>query len=190
MSAARMTKGERQELGQIVRKRERVMKAQAQERSALLLAEFDASLAKIYSYDDDPVWKEAQVEAERAVTEAQDKIADRCQQLGIPREFAPGLNIFWHGRGHNAVADRRNELRRAAKSRIAAMEAEALTKIERLSLQAQTEVIASGLESDAAKTFLNSMPAMDALMPPIEIGEIQSLVEMRRTERKSLEWMN
>ena len=36
-----MTKGERTELGQLIRKREKVMKSQAQERSAALIAEFD-----------------------------------------------------------------------------------------------------------------------------------------------------
>ena len=37
-----MTKSERAELTQLIRKREKLMKSQAQERSALLLAEFDA----------------------------------------------------------------------------------------------------------------------------------------------------
>jgi hypothetical protein len=92
--------------------------------------------------------------------------------------------MFWHGRGHNAVAERRAELRRAAKSRVDAIEKEAVTKIERLSLQAQTEIIANGLESDAAKEFLNAMPALEALMPPIAFDEIQSLVETRRSQRR------
>jgi hypothetical protein len=186
---AGMTKTERQELGQLIRKRERVMKAQATERSALLLADFDAASAKIYHYDEDPVWQRVQADAERAIGEAQRAIAARCKDLGIPEEFAPGLNMFWHGRGHNAVAERRAELRRAAKSRIEAIEREAVTKIERLSLQAQTEVVAQGLESDAAKAFLNAMPDMEALMPPIQVGEIQSLVESKRAERKQLGWM-
>jgi len=38
------------------------------------------------------------------------------------------------------------------------------------------------------KAFLNSMPAIDTLMPPIVIGEIQSLVEAKRAERKQLGW--
>lgn len=179
-----MTKAERQELGQLIRKRERVMKAQAQERSALLLAEFDAASAKIYHYDEDVVWREIHAEAEKAVMAAQAAIAARCTEMGIPEEFAPGFHFGWHGRGHNAVAERRAELRRAAKSRVEALEREAITKIERMSLEAQTEVIAHGLESEAAKKFLDSMPKMDALMPPIEVGEIQTLIETRRAERK------
>lgn len=184
---AAMTKSERQELGQLIRKRERVMKSQAQERSALLLAEFDAASAKIYHYDEDTVWQSVHAETERAVEAARIAVSARCQELGIPAEFAPSLSFAWYGRGHNAVSERRAELRRAAKSRIEALEREAITKIERLSLQAQTEVVAQGLESEAAKKFLETMPNVDALMPPIQFGEIQSLVETKMVSR-NLEW--
>jgi len=179
-----MTKGERQELGQLIRKRERVMKMQAQERSAALLAEFDAQSAKIYHYDEDPVWQRVQREAASAIETAKVEIASRCQELGIPPEFAPDINIYWNGRGHNAVAERRAELRRAAKSRIAAIEADAIHKIEMLSLQAQTQIVANGLESEAAKQFLNAMPALDQLMPPVQFDEIASLVETKRAQRR------
>lgn len=188
---ATMTKGERTELGQLIRKREKVMKSQAQERSAALIAEFDQQSAKIHHWDDDTIWSQAKDEAEKAVEEARVSIAARCEKLGIPVEFAPTLQLTWYGRGHNAVAERRTELRRAAKSKIDALEKEAITKIERMSLEAQTQVIASGLESDAAKTFLNAMPSMDALMPPVEIGEIQSLIEAKRAERRgALDYLN
>lgn len=179
-----MTRGERQELGQLIRKRERVMKIQAQERSAALIAEFDAQSAKIHHYDEDPVWQRAQAEAQKAIDIAKVEIAARCSELGIPAEFAPGLEMYWHGRGHNAVRERRAELRRAAKSRVEAIEKEAITRIERMSLEAQTEVVANGLESDAAKAFLGAMPAMDALMPPVQFDEISSLVEAKRAQRR------
>lgn len=179
-----MTKGERADLLSLVKKREKVMRAQAVERSAALLAEFDAQSAKIYSYDDDATWQALHAEAQAAVDKANEEIAKRAKERGIPAEFAPGLAFGWHGRGHNAVADRRAELRRAAKSKIEALEKEAITKIERLSLTAQTEIVASGLDSDSAKAFLDAMPKLEALMPPIEIGEIQTLVETRRAERR------
>lgn len=184
-----MTKGERQELSQLVRKRERVMKCHAQERSAALLAEFDAQSAKIYSFDDEAVWQQAQAAAEEAVTKANEAVQRRCKELGIIEEFAPGFSFHWHGRGHNAVAGRRAELRRAAKSKIEALEKEAVSKIERMSLEAQTQVIASGLESEAAKKFLDSMPSMETLMPAVHVGEMQELVESRRTQQR-LEYMH
>lgn len=185
-----MTKSDRQELGQLVRKREKLMKAQARERSAALLAEFDVSMAKIYHWDDDPTWAEVKAEAEKAVAKAQEAVAERCKELGIPVEFAPGLQMFWHGRGHNAAAERRTELRRAAKSRIDALEAEALTKIERMSLEAQTAIVAQGLQSDAAQKFLSEITSVETLMPSVDAGEIQALIEAKHAERPRYERYN
>lgn len=179
-----MTKGERQELSSLIRKREKVMKAQAEERSAALLAEFEAQSAKIHHYDEDPVWARLTQDAREAVDKARIELAARCKEMGIPEEFAPQLEFHWHGRGHNAVSSRRDELRRAAKAKIVLIEKEAVTRIERMSLEAQTSIIASGLESDAARAFLGSMPAMDKLMPPVQFDEIQSLVETKRAQRR------
>ena len=67
----KMTKGERQELGQLIRKREKVLRAAADERAAAMLADFDAQCAKIYSFDDDRVWAEAVAAMERAEKDAQ-----------------------------------------------------------------------------------------------------------------------
>src|SRR5690349_5211328 len=109
----KMTKTERTELGQLIRKRERVMKTMAAERAAQMLAEFDAQLSAIYSYDDDETWKKAHTEAEKVIEQSNEIIAARCAELGIPKEFAPSLQFGWYGRGENAVKDRRRELRQA-----------------------------------------------------------------------------
>lgn len=179
-----MTKGERDQLLSLVKKREKVMKVEAAKRSATLLAEFDAQSAKIYHWDEDAVWAKVKEEAEAAIVKAQIQIAARCKELGIPVEFAPGLNMYWHGRGHNEVASRRTELRRAAKSKIEAIEKEAIGKIEALSLEAQTNIIAHGLESEAAKAFLEQMPKLETLMPPVQVQEIQSLIEAKNKGRQ------
>lgn len=179
-----MTKGERDQLLQLVKKREKVMKVKAAERSATLMAEFDAQSAKIHHWDEDAVWASVKTEADKAVEAAKLAIAARCSELGIPTEFAPGVEMYWHGRGHNAVASRQTELRRAAKSKIEAIEKEALSQIEQFSLEAQTQIIAHGLESEAAKLFLEQMPALETLMPSLQISQIQQLVETRRQEEK------
>jgi hypothetical protein len=173
----KMTKTERSELGQLIRKRERVMKSQAAERAALMLAEFDAQSARIYSFDDDEIWEKATREARKIVGDSNAKIKTRCRELGIPSEFAPSLDLGWYARGQNAVASRRTELRRMAKSRIDAIECEACTKIERRSLEAQTEVIANGLESAAAREFLEKMPSLESLMPQVDAKEIKRLCD-------------
>lgn len=179
----RMTKGERTELLQLIRKRERVMTASAHERAAAMLAEFEKQCASIYSFDDDAVWAAAMIEAEATVARTQAAIAERCRELGIPKEFAPGIACGWYGRGQSAVAQRRGELRRVAKTKIAAIEAEAVAKIERLSLDAQTDLLAKGLETDGARAFLSDMQSVEALMPAIDAVEIKAIVDARHAER-------
>lgn len=179
-----MTRAERQELGQLIRKRERVMKAGAEDRAAAMMAEFEAQCGAIYSCDDDAVWKQAMMAAEEVVNAAKATVADRCRDLGIPPEFAPGIHLFWSGRGQNALNERRGELRRMAKTRIEAIKREAVTKIERLSLEAQTEVVAHGLESEAARGFLERMPALDTLMPALDAHEIKAVVDQRAKRRE------
>jgi hypothetical protein len=180
----KMSKSERVELGQLIRKRERVMKSYAAERAAQMLAEFDKQSAQLYAFDQDEVWKKSAEEAKRVVEEANKAIAERCKELGIPEEFAPSLDFGWQERGQNAVASRRGELRRMAVSKIKAIEAETLTKIERLSLLAQTEVIANGLESAAAREFLEKMPSLDTLMPSLDVAEIKRLQDERHDEHR------
>jgi len=181
-----MTKGERVELGQLIRKREKVMKSMASERAAQMLAEFDRQSAQLYSYDQDEVWKQAAVLAEQAVNQANEDIRKRSRELGIPDEFAPSISSCWMDRGQNAVAGRRAELRRMAKSKIDAIEAEAVTKIERLSLVAQTEVISNGLQSRAAREFLDKMPSLESLMPQITATEVKKLADEKRNNRRRM----
>lgn len=182
-----MTKSERVELGQLIRKRERVMKSMVSERAAAMLLEFESQCAAIYSFDQDEIWERSFKEAERVAKEAQATVAERCKELGIPKEFAPSIHIDWYSRGQNAVASRRAELRKVAKAKIAVVEKEALAKIERMSLDAQTEVIAHGLESDAARGFLERMPSVEVLMPTLNAAELKQLQERKeRTHRRGM----
>jgi hypothetical protein len=65
------------------------------------------------------------------VEKAQQQIAKRCRELGIPERFAPSLDLDWRHRGYdNMVAKRKTELRHMAETRVAAIEAKAITEIE------------------------------------------------------------
>lgn len=171
-----MTKGERTELGQLIRKQERVMKAAAAERSAKLMAEFEQQMDETFSFNDDAIWKQSVEAAKEIMAEANRCIAGRSAELGIPAEFAPSLSFWWNEKGQNAVKSRREELRRIAKRKIEAMETEAKTRIESMSLSAQTEVITHGMKSEAARTFLERMPSLDSLMPRVSQADITALL--------------
>lgn len=179
MAEDRMSRTERQELGQLIRKRERVMKAQVAERGAAMLADFENQVGSIYSFDQDETWAKAMQEAEKAVSDANTVVAARCKELGIPKEFAPSVAMGWIERGQNMVNSRRIEMRRIAKSKIAAIEKEAISKIERTSLEAQTEVIANGLVSTAAKEFLERMPSLEVLMPSLDARELKKISDRK-----------
>ncbi|MGJ5049941.1 hypothetical protein ACQR09_22980 [Bradyrhizobium oligotrophicum] len=173
-----ITRIEREDLQRLVRQREKVLKSAAKQRSAELLAEFENQLGSEFSFDDDAVWQQATQEAEIEVNKAKQKIAARCRELGIPGRFAPTLHMYWSVRGpDNLVKRRRDELRRMAESKIAAIEKKAVTEIELSCLQAQTEIAVAGLTSEAARGFIDRLPAIDSLMPAPSFAEIAGEAE-------------
>src|SRR5690349_13908217 len=105
-----MTASERESLVKLCRQREKLAKLAADARAAEMRADFEKQLATIYSYDDHAVWRCAHDAAADAVSEAQRLIEGSLKQLGIPKEFAPQLELRWYGRGENAAKERRAEL--------------------------------------------------------------------------------
>ena len=63
----------------------------------------------------------------------------------------------------------RAEKRRVIVSRLDALMKEAATAIERRTLEGLTLLAAGGSSSTPAKTFLDGMPKLEALMPPIDV---------------------
>ena len=172
-----MTRGEIANLERLIRKQERVLKAATDQRAAELKADFEVQMATEYHYDQDAVWKEAHGRAEQVAKEAQAEIATRCGEIGIPREFAPRLSFMWLSKGQNAVKERQAELRRKASAEIDARKKSAKTQIEMWSLQAQTDLASRTLTSEAAKNFLDNMPATADLMPKLEYQQVHALLD-------------
>jgi replicative superfamily II helicase len=179
-----MTKGEREDLIRLIKQREKVAKTAAEQRSAAMLAEFEREVSAVHAFATNEVWRASVEAAQKAAKEAMEKVAAESDRLGIPKEFQPQLGFSWHRRGENEYNERRVELRRVAKAEIDAMEKVARVQIEQASVQAQTEVIANGLSSTAAIDFLKSMPAIDTMMPALDITQIQQkLAERARNLR-------
>jgi len=174
-----MTKGEREDLIRLIKQREKVAKTAAEQRSAAMLAEFEAQVSAVHAFDTNEVWRAAVEAAQAAAKEAMTKVAQEADKLGIPKEFQPALGFSWARRGENEYQARRAELRRVAKAEIDALEKVALVQIEQASVQAQTEVIAHGLTSEAAIEFLRSMPAIETMMPALDVGAIQAKLAER-----------
>jgi hypothetical protein len=170
-----MSRRDREDLLKLARARERVAKSGIKHRAAELLAQVEEELSAIYR-ERDPRWAAITDEAERVVAEADAAIAAKCRDLGIRESFRPGLHLNWWSRGENASRERRVELRRLAERRIAALAQGAQTAIERASVDVQTHLLAGGLETAAARAFLDSMPTPAGLMPPIPVAELEALM--------------
>jgi hypothetical protein len=170
-----ITKAEQADLLKLIRARERLHKAHVGERKAALIADLEDKLSAIYHYDNDDTWKAAMKEAKHVVSECQEKIAARCAEMGIPAEFAPGIDLGWHGRNQNACTSRRAELRKRGLAKIDELERKALVEITRLSVEAQTEVISHGIRSEAAVAFQQTLRPAEAVMLPLAEDELKML---------------
>ncbi len=168
-----MNKSEREDLQRLIRQREKTMKSAAKLRSTELLADFENQLASEFRFDDDTVWAEAAKAAQTEIDRSQKRNAARCQELGIPDRFAPSLQLLWCNRGYdNLLEKRRKELRHVAQARVAAIEQDAVVKIEIASIEVLTEIVTAGLESDAARAFVAKLPTVESLMPALSYQEI------------------
>ena len=79
-----MTRAERQELAQLIRRREKLAKADVDRVAAERLADFEQQAASFYRADDDDVWAEAMRTVQQAVDDATVVVAERCRALGVP----------------------------------------------------------------------------------------------------------
>ena len=168
-----MNKSEREDLLRLIRQREKVLKSAARQRSAELLADFENQMGSEFAFDDDAVWAQAYNEAAIEIKKAQTVIAKRCRELGIPDRFAPDLEMEWRHRGYDNLIDKRKaELRRIATTRIQAIEIKAVADIEMNCLKAQEQIALAGLTSEAAHSFIEALPSIEALMPALSYSEI------------------
>jgi hypothetical protein len=183
MDANKMTKGERDDLIRLVKQREKVAKTSAEQRSAAMLADFEAKITALHDFDDDAIWSAAVKAAIDAAKKANAEIAKQSTKLGIPKEFQLSLNFNRDRRGQAEYKQRREELRRLAKAEIDALEKVARVQIESESVRCQTEIIANGLNSSAAREFLDNLPKIESLMPPLDVSEIQQKLseQMRKS---------
>ncbi|MGI8752146.1 MAG: hypothetical protein ACR2MN_07515 [Acidimicrobiales bacterium] len=173
MSINILTRRDRDDLAKVARMRTKVAVAGIAEQQAALLADVEAQLSAIYRFDD-KAWADIVKATREMVAEADAKIAAICEERGIRPEFRPGISSGFYGRGENAIAKRRAELRKAAQTRIDAAAKRAKAAIEARSVEVQTELIAGGLSGDDARAFLATIPSADQLMPKVTVAELET----------------
>lgn len=179
-----LSRNETHDLGMIIRERSKVLKAHIEAEKATVLADFEKQIAAVYEFDQDDIWKAATLKALEVVKEAQETIAKRCEEMGIPKTFAPSLHASWQGRGENMLKERRAELRRVAKAEVDAMAARAVVKVERESLDLRTQVVAMGLLSPEAATFLNTLKPVEDVMHRLDFANVEKKLAVEQSGRR------
>jgi hypothetical protein len=184
----KLSRNETHDLGMIIKDRSRVLKAHIEAEKATVLADFEKQIAAVYEFDQDDIWKAATEKALEVVKEAQETIAKRCEEMGIPKTFAPSLHASWSGRGENLLKDRRAELRRVAKAEVEAMAARAIVRVEQESLDLRTQVVAMGLLSPEATTFLNTLRPVEEVMHRLDFANVEQKLAVEQSGRKQLNY--
>jgi hypothetical protein len=163
-----------------LRCQERRVALLAAEHKAVIIAELEQQLASIYRYDQDEVWQEAAKAAQKVIGPAQEAVAARCKELGIPERFAPSINWTWSGRGENASRERRQELRAVGRTRAEAIEKQFIANGSRRMLELEADIVMSGLTSDSAKALLAEIMDVEKQMPRLDVKDLERLVDNRR----------
>ena len=169
---ASMTRTERQDLARVVRLRAKIVRNELETQADKILADVEQQLAARYSKSHE-LWADVVKEAEEVVAKADAEIAKRCRERGLLETFRPQLHANWYSRGENADKDRRKELRLVAQTEVEAQLNVAKDKINRVEADLLTQIMADGLTSEAAKSFLESMPSIDNLMPKLMLGNLE-----------------
>jgi hypothetical protein len=185
-----MTRADRTELARVVRMRSKVARNGIEARQAELLVEFETQLAADYEFDD-ARWAAVTAAAKRAVAEADAEVAAACEELAIPSDFRPRLGLEWYGRGKNASARRRAELRKVALTRLDAAAKVARAAIDQSELDACTDLAAGALQSEEARAWLGRLPTVEQLMVPLHLADVEAARslgqgQLTATERHAL----
>jgi hypothetical protein len=169
-----MSSRERSDLVKLIRQRERVAKTETKKRSARLKADAEMEMNTIFNTEDG-LWNDLVEVARDGMNKINKELEARARQVGLPKAMGyPRLQMSWtRYDSHYGDRGRRAEIRQMIDSRLADQEASARAEIEQQSLAAQTEILAGGLTSDAARAVLASLPTVEALMPPLDLAALE-----------------
>jgi hypothetical protein len=172
----RMTAGERNELKTLANERARLAMTQVRSLAADRLVELNRQLEATWAIEDfeiSEMWKELRETANAANA----KIAARCDELGIHPDLRPRIHTAFGRAPVDSV--RRAQLRQMAKDENEAAIKRAAHQIDTWKLETRTKLVREGLTSDAAMSFLESMPGAADLLPAITADDLTRALSAR-----------
>jgi hypothetical protein len=179
----RINKSELDAIGRALRANVKAAKATIIALGPKLKAEFEVQLNLTYPASGDPVWREALERVYACYETEQARVEARCQELRIPERFRPKLDPPSWSDGWRCSCsdfkDMRAEMRRLAGIQIDDMLKSRLAQLELDSANIQFEIASHGCVTPAAQAFLKKLPAIETMVPPIKVSEIEALIEGR-----------
>lgn len=171
---AEMTKGERGELKQLLKRRFKQLRADVRARAAEQLAEVDRLIVERHRARD-----EARIQLENRAREFTQECTSKLYEMFEAEGYdLTGRAGFDWRLGHiNWGDDGRAEMRRAAQSKIEAEVSEAFTRLERQETDLLQALVLDAIESDAAQRFIESIPTVAELVPAIRMRELEEAYE-------------
>jgi hypothetical protein len=167
-----MTKADRDALIRLVKARARQAKLETETREKILLAEVEDQITAEFSKRDE-LWADAVTIAEEMARKANEQIAARCADLGIPASQTPSLATGWMARSRSFDdPKRRAELRKLAQAKLAALTKQAKTAIDGKALDVETALLVGGLASAEARELVAAIPTAEQLIPVLGLADI------------------
>lgn len=173
MSDDTITPGERRELRSVVKQQTKVLRAEVEQRRMELDAEIEKRLAERYRDEDAKadefnhhvreIARKANAEMETLLTEYEALFEDGRWQ---------GRAFFDMPRVYRRSGDRK-QLREAMQKGIQVQAKQALLDLDRQEADLLRDLAVDGLETSAARAFLNRIPTVAELVPSKRLREIE-----------------
>ena len=167
-----ITKTERTELRQIVRQQFKVLRAELEQRQVEMIAGLEDEIAEKFRADDEQ-WAALQHRVHELVMEANRGINDALYESGYT-DRGTTERMWLSVRPMSKPDGSRIELRRHAQSRIAAQVKAAQLDLDRREADTLRSLAVGAIESEEARTFLESIPTVGELVPTTRLAELES----------------
>ncbi len=172
---SQMTKTERAELKQVVKSQFRVLREEIEQRELEVIADMENQVNEKYR-DEDEAYGRATVVAQELLVEMNQKVNDTFREI-FGDAFVEGqyVSIILPNRQQSTI--KRSHLVRAGRAQVAAQAKGAVVRLKREEADLLKELAVGALESDAAKEFLASIPAVGELVPRARLAELEASLD-------------
>jgi hypothetical protein len=176
MTDVQMTPGDRRELRSLTKKQFQILRAEVKRRASEMRAEVETDLLHRYRQQDEDL-QAAQTElaelTEQYLRDARD-VARRLQTAHPELTVQLGRSYHSDGVQLSAKDESRGQLHQAALAAIPTKIADAETQLDQQEIDLLRELTVGALTTDEARSFLNRIPTVGALVPTARLPELES----------------